>query len=60
MRVVVLSVAGTPNVLGAAGDAWVRFLGGATGAAVAAMAGLTVWTVAPLLVGVRLIGTRDL
>jgi Cu-processing system permease protein len=60
IRVVALSVSGTPNVLGAAGDAWVRFLGGATGAAVAAAAGLTVWLIAPLLVGVRLITARDL
>jgi len=60
IRVVTLSVAGTPNVLGAAGDAWVRFLGGATGAALAAVAALTVWTVAPLLIGVRLISARDL
>ena len=60
IRVVTLSVSGTPNVLGAAGDAWVRFLGGTTGAAAAAIAALTVWLVAPLLVGVRLIGARDL
>ena len=60
IRVVALSVAGASNVLGAAGDAWVRFLGGATGAAVAAMVALTVWMIAPLLVGVRLISTRDL
>ena len=60
IRVVALTVSGTPNVLGAAGDAWVRFLGGTTGAAAAAMAGLTAWTVAPLLVGIRLIGARDL
>ena len=60
IRVVALSVSGTPNVLGAAGDAWVRFLGGTTGAAVAAMAALTAWVVAPLLVGARLIGGRDL
>jgi Cu-processing system permease protein len=60
IRVVTLSVAGTPNVLGAAGDAWVRFLGGATGAALAAAAALIAWTIGPLLVGVRLIGARDL
>lgn len=60
IRVVVLSVAGTPNVLGAAGDAWLRFLGGAASAAVAAMAGLAVWMIAPLVVAVRVINTRDL
>jgi Cu-processing system permease protein len=60
IRVVALSVSGTPNVLGAAGDAWVRFLGGTMGAAVLAMVALAAWTLAPLLVGVRLIEARDL
>jgi ABC-type transport system involved in multi-copper enzyme maturation permease subunit len=60
IRVVTLSVAGTPNVLGAAGDAWVRFLGGTTAAAAAAIVALTVWMIAPLAVGVRLMSTRDL
>jgi Cu-processing system permease protein len=60
IRVVTLSVSGTPNVLGAAGDAWLRFLGGTTGAAVLAVVALAVWTLAPLLVGVRLIDARDL
>ena len=60
IRVVTLSVSGTPNVLGAAGDAWVRFLGGTMGAAVSAVVALTMWTLAPLFVGVRLIEARDL
>lgn len=60
IRVVALSVAGTPNVLGAAGDAWVRYLGGAAGAAIAASGALLTWLIAPLLVGIRLIGARDL
>jgi ABC-type transport system involved in multi-copper enzyme maturation permease subunit len=60
IRVVTLSVAGTPNVLGAAGDAWIRFLGGTTAAAAAAIAALSVWMIAPLAVGVRLMSTRDL
>jgi hypothetical protein len=55
-----LSVAGTPNVLGAAGDAWVRFLGGAAGAVVAATLGLAIWTIGPLVAGVWRIRTRDL
>jgi hypothetical protein len=59
ISVVALSVSGTPNVLGAAGDAWMRSLGGATGAAVAALVGLTAWTIAPLVVAVQLIGRRD-
>jgi Cu-processing system permease protein len=48
IRVVTLSVAGTPNVLGAAGDAWIRFLGGPAAAAGAAATALVVWTLAPL------------
>jgi ABC-type transport system involved in multi-copper enzyme maturation permease subunit len=60
IRVIVLSAAGTPNVLGAAGDAWVRFLGGAGGAAAATIAGVAVWVIAPLAVGVRLTNGRDL
>jgi Cu-processing system permease protein len=60
VRVVTLSVAGTPNVLGAAGEAWVRFLGGATGAALAAVAALAAWIAAPLAAGVQLIRMRDL
>jgi Cu-processing system permease protein len=60
VRVATLSVAGTPNVLGAAGDAWVRFLGGTAAATMAAVAGLAVWVVAPLMMGVRLICARDL
>lgn len=60
IRVVTLSVAGTPNVLGAAGDAWVRFLGGPSAAAAAAIAALTLWVTAPLAVGARLMTTRDL
>ena len=60
IRVVALSVAGTPNVLGAAGDAWVRFLGGTVGAAAAATLGLALWMIGPLLLGLWRINARDL
>lgn len=60
IRVVTLSVAGTPNVLGAAGDAWIRFLGGTTTATVAAVVALAIWMVTPLAVAVRLMNARDL
>jgi len=60
IRVVTLSVAGTPNVLGAAGEAWTRFLGGTTVATVAAIAGLAAWTAVPLAVGAYLMRGRDL
>jgi ABC-type transport system involved in multi-copper enzyme maturation permease subunit len=60
IRVAMLSVSGTPHVLGAAGEAWLRFLGGASAAAVACAGVLALWTVAPLVVAVRAIGARDL
>lgn len=60
IRIVVLSIAGTPNVLGAAGDAWVRFLGGPTHMAFAATGALTMWIVMPLAIGARVINLRDL
>ena len=60
VRVIALSVSGTPNVLGAAGDAWVRFLGGTWTAAAAAVVALGVWATAPLMFAIRLIGARDL
>jgi Cu-processing system permease protein len=60
VRVIALSWGGSPYVLGAAGDAWTRFLGGTTTAAVAAVGALAVWAAAPLAAGVRLINARDL
>ena len=60
VRVAMLAVAGTPSVLGAAGEAWMRFLGGATAALLACAAVLAAWTVAPLAIAVRAIGARDL
>jgi len=59
VRVVTLSWAGSPNVLGAAGDAWLRFLGGTASAAMAAACALAVWMVAPLAIAVQLINRRD-
>jgi Cu-processing system permease protein len=59
-RVLTLSVAGTPHVLGAAGDAWAFFLGGPAAAAVLAGAALLVWTAAALAGARALIGRRDL
>jgi len=60
VRVVVLLVAGTPNVLGAAGDAWMRFLGGATSAFASAVVALAGWTIAPLALAAYLVNRRDL
>jgi len=53
-------VSGTPGALGAAGEAWTRFLGGSLHASIAAAAALVVWIVAPLAGGVRLLSARDL
>lgn len=60
VRVAMLSIAGTPNVLGAAGEAWIRFLGGDAQAAAIAAAALVVWTAAPLALGACVIRRRDL
>jgi ABC-type transport system involved in multi-copper enzyme maturation permease subunit len=60
IRVITLSVAGTPNVLGAAGDAWVRFLGGASIATSAATVALAGWMIVPLVAGIQVIRARDL
>ena len=60
IRVAILSVSGTPHVLGAAGEAWLRFLGGAPAATATCVGVLAVWTVAPLAIAVRAIGARDL
>jgi Cu-processing system permease protein len=59
-RILALSVAGTPRVLGAAGDAWALFLGGLIPAALAAASGLIAWSVGPLALARVLIVRRDL
>lgn len=59
IRVLTLSWAAGPNLLGAAGDAWTRFLGGPVMAAAAATSALVLWMVVPLAVSVRLITARD-
>lgn len=60
VRVIALNVSGTPNVLGAAGDAWVRFLGGTGLAALAAGTALATWTFGPLGIAAYLVRRRDL
>jgi Cu-processing system permease protein len=60
IRVAMLLVSGTPHVLGAAGEAWTRFLGGNLHAALIAGGALALWTVAPLAGAVRVMGRRDL
>ena len=60
IRVVTLTTAGTPAVLGAAGDSWIRFLGGPTGAWLAAAAAVTAWMLAPIATAIALMNRRDL
>jgi Cu-processing system permease protein len=60
VRIVALSWAGTPNVLGATGDAWLRFLGGSVTAGALAVSALAAWTLVPLGVASRLLSARDL
>jgi Cu-processing system permease protein len=60
IRIAMLSVSGTPDILGAAGDAWMRFLGGTTRASLVSAAALAAWTAAPLTAGIHLLRARDL
>jgi hypothetical protein len=58
--VLVLSVSATPHVLGAAGESWVRFLGGSAGAGILSAAVLLLWVAGPLEAARRLLAARDL
>ena len=60
VRVLMLIGSGTPNVLGAAGESWTRFLGGDGRAAAIAIVSLTIWTIAPLGIAAHSLRRRDL
>jgi len=60
VRIAMLKVAGTANVLGAAGEAWTRFLGGDLRAATITVVALSAWMVAPLAIGIAALRARDL
>ena len=60
VRITMLRAGGTANVLGAAGEAWTRFLGGEVAANAAASVALLIWATAPLLFAARVLRTRDL
>lgn len=60
MRVLTLSLAGTPHLLGAAGESWHRFLGGPTWATALACLGLAGWICMPLAAARFAILRRDL
>jgi Cu-processing system permease protein len=59
-RVAMLSLCGTPHVLGAAGEAWEIFLGGAGPAASVALVALVLWALLPLEAARRLLARKDL
>jgi Cu-processing system permease protein len=60
MRVLTLSLAGTPNLLGAAGESWHRFLGGPVWATSLSCIGLLAWVCVPLAAARIAIARRDL
>jgi Cu-processing system permease protein len=59
-RVLILQLAGTPHVLGAAGEAWNRFLGGALPALLLSSIALLAWSALPLAAARRSLRRRDL
>jgi Cu-processing system permease protein len=60
IRILMLIVSGTSGVLGAAGEAWIRFMGGDKAAWLIAMGVLMSWMIAPLVAAVSVLGRRDL
>jgi hypothetical protein len=58
-RVLTLLLAGTPHVLGAAGESWLRALGGTEAALLLAAAAIAFWIVAPLIAAARIQAARD-
>ncbi|RPI57621.1 MAG: hypothetical protein EHM55_01160 [Acidobacteria bacterium] len=60
VRVLTLILAGTPHVLGAAGESWLRALGGPTAAMAMSSTALAAWIVVPLALATRIHSVRDL
>jgi Cu-processing system permease protein len=60
VRVFTLSLAGTPHLLGAAGESWNRLLGGPAAAAAVAGVAMVVWVWLPLAAACVAIRRRDL
>ncbi len=60
VRVLTLLVAGTPHVLGAAGESWLRALGSPEAASALSTFALLAWIFIPLAIAVRIQSTRDL
>jgi hypothetical protein len=60
VRVLALLLAGTPHVLGAAGESWLRALGGPNHAMLVSSAALAAWIVLPLAVAAHIHARHDL
>ena len=60
VRILVLTMAGTPHILGVAGESWMRTLGGPAPAAMLAGLALAGWIVLPLVVAAAVSSGRDL
>ena len=60
VRVLTLLLAGTPHVLGAAGESWIRALGGPHQAALLSAAVLTGWIALPLAAAASIHSSRDI
>jgi Cu-processing system permease protein len=59
VRVLTLILAGTPHVLGAAGESWLRALGGPQVASALSAFALLAWIFIPLAIAARIHSTRD-
>lgn len=59
VRVLTLTLAGTPHILGVAGESWTRTLGGPGPVAVLAAAVLVGWILVPLAIAARVAAVRD-
>ena len=59
VRVLTLLVAGTPHVLGAAGESWLRALGSPAIASALSACALLAWIFVPLAIAVRIHASRD-
>ena len=60
VRVLTLLVAGTPHVLGAAGESWLRALGSPQATSAFSTFALLAWIFIPLAIAVRIHSARDL
>jgi Cu-processing system permease protein len=60
IRIAMLLSGGTANVLGAAGEAWIRFLGGDGRAVAAMLVELLLWIAVPIAAGAAMLNRRDL